>query len=130
MRRNSFLLIAAIILALFGLVMMFVPDKMLSNSLASEANLQTQSVTQWVGFAVFTIGLITFLSRNDPGSIALKSIMIGNIVFHSLGLCFDIYDYSIGVMKLSGLITGLIPHFLLIVGFVYYLVKLIRASVH
>jgi hypothetical protein len=124
MKRSSFLLIAAIIPSLFGLVMMFVPDQMLSNSLTSEANLQTRSVTQWVGFAAFTVGLITFLSRNDAGSIALKAVLIGNIVFHSLGLCFDTYHYSIGVMKLSGLITGLIPHSLLIIGFVYYLIKL------
>src|SRR5688572_19299445 len=127
MKRTSFLLIAAIIPLVFGLVMMLAPDKMLSNSLNSEANLQTLSVTQWVGFGVFTVGLINFLARNDEGSLALKAIMIGNIVFHSLGICFDIYDYSIEVMKLSGLITGLIPHSLLIIGFVYYLFKLPNA---
>ena len=124
MKRSSFLLIAAIIPLLFGLVMMLAPDKMLSNSLHNEANLQTLSVTQWVGFGVFTVGLINFLSRNDDGSLALRAIMIGNIVFHSLGICFDVYDYSIEIMKLSGLVTGLIPHSLLIIGFVYYLLKL------
>jgi hypothetical protein len=128
MKRSSFLVIAAIIPLLFGLVMMLIPDKMLSNSLTSEANLQTRSVTQWTGFGVFTVGLINFLSRHDTGSIALKAIMIGNIVFHSLGICFDIYDYSIGVMKSSGLITGLIPHALLIIGFIYYLLKLPKTS--
>ena len=124
MKRSSFLLIAAVIPLLFGLVMMVVPDTMLSNSLTSDADLQTHSVTQWVGFGVFTIGLINFLSRNDGGSAALKAIMIGNIVFHTLGVFFDIYDYSIGVMKLAGLMTGLAPHSLLIIGFVYYLRKL------
>ena len=124
MKRSSFLLIAAIIPLLFGLVMMVVPDTMLSNTLTSDANLQTHSVTQWVGFGVFTIGLINFLSRNDGGSTALKAIMIGNIVFHTLGVFFDIYDYSIGVMKLAGLLTGLAPHSFLIIGFVYYLRKL------
>ena len=103
MKRSSFLLIAAIIPLLFGLVMMFVPDAMLSNTLTSGAHLQTHAVTQWVGFGVFTIGLINFLSRNDGGSTALKAIMIGNIVFHTLGVFFDIYDYSIGVMQLAGL---------------------------
>src|SRR5688572_9497698 len=120
MKRKLFLLIAAIVPAIFGLVMMLVPDQMLSNSLNMKADLQTRSVTQWVGFAVFSIGLITFLSRNDTGSIGLKAIMIGNIVFHSLGLCFDIYHYTIGVMSLSGLLSGLIPHSLLIGGFIYY----------
>jgi hypothetical protein len=129
MKRSSFLLIAAIIPLLFGLVMMMIPEKMLSNSLTSEANLQTLSVTRWVGFGVFTVGLINFLSRNDAGSIALKAIMIGNIAFHTLGVGFDIFDYSIGIMKLSGLITGLIPHSLLIIGFVYYLSKLPKVTI-
>lgn len=124
MKQRTFLIIAAIIPLIFGLVMMVVPDLMLSNSLTNEVNTQTLSVTQWVGFGVFTIGLINFLSRNDTGSNALRAIMIGNIVFHSLGVFFDVYDYSIEVMKLSGLITGLIPHSLLIIGFAFYLSKL------
>ena len=124
MKRSVFLLIAAIIPGVFGLVMMVAPEKMLSNSLTAEITLTTRIVTQWVGFGVFSLGLINFLSRNDNGSAALKGVMIGNIVFHFLGLSFDMYDYSIGVMSLSGLITGLIPHSLLIVGFVYYLVNL------
>jgi hypothetical protein len=123
MKRSSFLLIAAVIPLLFGLVMMVVPDAMLSNSLTSDANLQTHSVTQWVGFGVFTVGLINFLSRNDGGSPTLKAIMIGNIVFHTLGVFFDIYDYSIGVMKLAGILTGLAPHTLLIIGFVLLFTK-------
>lgn len=121
MKRNIFLLIAAIIPGVFGLVMIVAPDKMLSNSLMGEINLMTRVVTQWVGFGVFSLGLINFLSRNDTGSTALNALMIGNVVFHSLGLAFDIYDYSIGIMRLSGLTTGLIPHSLLIIGFVYYL---------
>lgn len=64
------------------------------------------------------------LARNDPGSDALKAIMIGNIVFHVLALWFVIYHYRIGVMKLSGLVTGLLPYTLLIIGFVYFITRL------
>lgn len=119
MRRSSFLLIAAIIPLLFGSVMMFVPDQMLSNTLTSDADLQTRSVTQWVGFGVFTIGLINFLSRNDRGSKCITSYNNWKYCFHTLGLFFDIYHYSIGVMQFAGLITGLAPHSFLIIGFVY-----------
>ena len=124
MTQSTFLLIAAIIPLLFGLVMMLMPHKMLLNSLRSQPDLQTRAVTQWAGFGTFTVGLITFLARNDDGSSALEAIMIGNIVFHLLGIFFDTYHWRIGVMKLSGLITGLIPHTLLIIGFVYYLIAL------
>ena len=83
---------------------MFVPDTMLSKYFDVCVDSQTHVVTHVpAGFGVFTIGLINFLSRNDGGSTALKAIMIGNIVFHTLGLFFDIYDYSIGVMSISGL---------------------------
>lgn len=123
MTQSIFLLIAAIIPLLFGTMMMLMPAKMLANSLVQPPDRFTLSVTQWTGFGTFTVGLITFLARNDQGSEALTAIMVGNIVFHLLGLCFDVYHYRIGIMKREGLITGLLPHTLLIVGFVYYLIK-------
>ena len=123
MTQSTFLIIAALIPTIFGLVMMIIPDKMLSNSLVQPPTKAVLSVTQWAGFGTFTVGIITFLSRNDTGSDSLTAIMIGNVVFHVLGLCFDVIHYRIRVMKLSGLVTGLIPHFLLIAGFMYYLIK-------
>jgi hypothetical protein len=127
MKRCTFLMIAAIIPGLFGFVMMITPGLILSNTLVGEINHTTRIVTQWVGFGVFTLGLINLLSRNDPGSVTLEALMIGNIVFHLLGLAFDIYDFSLGVMGLTGLITGLIPHSLFIIGFSYYLNNMIRS---
>jgi hypothetical protein len=123
MKRSVFLLIAALIPLLFGSVMMFAPQLMLYN-LTVEMTAGLHEVTQWVGFGVFSLGIINFLSRNDNGSTALKAVMVGNILFHTLGLCFDVYDYSIGIMRLAGLITGVIAHSVLALGFSYYLWKL------
>ena len=75
------------------------------------------------GFGVFSLAWINFLSRNDPGSPALRAVLIGNVLFHALGIVFDTYDYSAGLMRLSGLVSGLVPHGLLAIGFVYYLLK-------
>lgn len=58
---------------------------MLQNSLATEVSAATGIVTQWVGFAVFSLGVINLLTRNDPGSQALRAVMIGNIVFTRSG---------------------------------------------
>jgi hypothetical protein len=124
MKRSSFILVAAIIPILFGSVMMFAPEMMIANTLTVEISTGIHAVTQWVGFGVFTVGIINFLSRNDNGSTALKAVMVGNILFHGLGLCFDVYDYSIGIMRLAGLITGLVPHSVLALGFIYYLWKM------
>ena len=104
--------------------MMFAPELMLYNTLTVEITTGLRAVTQWVGFGVFTLGIINFLARNDNGSASLKAVIVGNILFHGLGMCFDVYDYSIGIMRLAGLITGLIPHSVLALGFVYYLWKL------
>lgn len=70
--------------------------------------------------------VINFLSRNDPGSPALAAVMVGNILFHVLGIGVDTYDYVSGFMKLSGLVSGLVPHTLLADGFAYYLSQLPR----
>lgn len=99
---------------------------MLRNSLATDVDATTRIVTQWVGFGVISLALINFLSRNDPGSPALRAVMIGNIVFHTLGIGFDVYDYLAGFMTISGLTSGLVPHALLASGFVYYLFHLSR----
>lgn len=128
MGRKHFLILAAIVPGLFGLVMMVAPDVMLGNSLAVPADTQTRVVTQWVGFSVFSLGLTNFLSRNDPGSAALRAVMLGNVAFHVLGLGFDSYDYLAGHMKLSGFISGVVPHALLAIGFLYYLTKLPRRA--
>ena len=98
------------------------PEKMLSN-FAAGTNAATNYVMNWVGVGLFSIGCMNFLSRNDPGSQALRAVMIGNIVLHVVGLGFDVYDYSIAFMRMPGLIMGIVVHTLLVVGFAYYLTK-------
>jgi hypothetical protein len=124
MAREHFFIIAAAVPWLFGGVMMFVPELMLNNSLAAEFQPSTVIVTQWVGFGVFSLGWINFLARRDDGSTALRAIMIGNILFHTLGLGFDTFHYVLGFMTLPGLISGVVPHSLLAIAFAYYLAHL------
>lgn len=128
MTRSSFFIVAAIVPGLFGLVMMLTPSTMLSNSLALDFDAATEAVTQWVGFAVVSLACINLLSRHDPGSSALNAVMIGNVMFHALGIGFDIFGFGTGIMTTSGLISGLVPHALLLSGFLYYLVKGSRAA--
>ena len=123
MTRNRFLLLAAIVPGLFGGVMMLAPEMMLANSLTATVDPATREVARWVGFAVFSLAWITFFSRNDPGSLALRAVMSGNLVFHALGIVFDIYGYATSVMTTSGLVMGVIPHALLGIGFGYYLTR-------
>jgi hypothetical protein len=107
----------------FGLSMLAAPEKMLEN-VTSANTADMQHVLQWAGTMLLSIGIITFLSRNDPGSKALKAVMLGSIIMHIVGFAVDLYQNTIGFVKSSGLIMGAIVHGLLIIGFVYYLIKL------
>jgi hypothetical protein len=78
--------------------MMVAPEMILSNHLVDTVYPATTEVPRWGGFAVFSLALITFLSRNDPGSPALRAVISGNLV-----------------------VTGVITHALLGIGFGYYL---------
>ncbi len=119
--------IASLLMAAYELTereMMLVPQVMLTNSLALQVDEPTRVVTQWVGFGVFSLAVINYLARNDPGSSALRAVMLGNVIFHVLGIGFDVYDYGSGYMKISGFVSGVIPHLLLVLGFIYYLWEL------
>jgi len=124
MKRRSFFVVAAIVPGAFGLVMMLVPDVMLGNSLALDVDVGTIVVTRWVGFAVFSLACINMLARRDPGSPALGAIILGNIVFHSLGLIFDVAGFTTGTMTTSGMVSGVVPHGLLLMGFLYYAARI------
>lgn len=121
MSRRTFLVIASAVPGLFGLVMMLLPTVMLGNSLTAAPDDYTVAVTRWAGFGVFSIAAITYLARADAGSRALRAVMVGNIVFHVLGIVIDTSGYLSGTMTASGLITGLVPHGLLAAGFAFYL---------
>jgi hypothetical protein len=123
MKRERFFVLAAAIPALVGGVMLFTPSTMLSNGLALPFDASTKVTTQWTGYCVLALAVINFLCRNDSGSQALRSVMIGNIVFHLLGIGIDIYGFAVGALKGSGLVSGLVPHSLLAGGFAYYLAR-------
>lgn len=127
MSQRSFLTLAALVPGLFGLVMMLVPTAMLDNSLTATPDDYTIAVTRWVGFGVFSVAWMTFFSRDDPGSSALRAVMSGSIVFHVLGIVMDASGYLSGTMTASGLVTGLVPHGLLAAGFLYFLARQQRA---
>jgi len=123
MRRKLFLIIAAILAGFFGAHMLLMPAKMLGN-MATSNTVEMQYVLQWGGTMLLSIALINFLSRNDPGSQALRAVMIGNIFMHVIALVVDVYDYNIHFIQPVGLISGAVVHGLLIAGFTYYTIRM------
>lgn len=126
MKRSTFILISAILAGMFGLMMLAAPGQMIKN-MTSGADPSACHVLQWAGCMLLSIATINFLSRNDDGSPALRAVMIGNIFMHVLGLAIDFYQYNTGFVIMSGLVSGLVVHLLLIAGFAYYLRQMGRA---
>ena len=80
--------------------------------------------------ALVSVGVINFFSRNDPGSKALRAVMIGNIFLHLVGGAADIYDYTKGMVQLSSILRGGVVHILMLVGFVYFFFKMPKVGNH
>jgi hypothetical protein len=122
MNRSHFLLLAGILAAFFGITMLVSPQQMLAN-MAHDAP-EGRLVLQWMGVVLFSVGCINVVARKDPGSIALRAVMLGNIILHVLGFGIDVYHHSLGFVQISGVIMGGVVHGVLAAGFVYYLTKL------
>lgn len=128
MKRQTFLTIAAVVGALFAVVMLASPSKMMEN-VGGQPNDTTNVVLQVVGVMLFSISVMTFLARKDGGSIALRAILIGSILMHLVSLPIDWIAFQAGTLtQLSGIIPGTIVHVILAVGFIYYLMKLPKIS--
>ena len=123
MKRAHFLAAAGTLGVFFGLSMIVSPDAML-NSMTTMTGAGATNVLRLAGVALLTVGVINIMARNDPGSDALSAIMTGNIVLHVVGWGLDIVDWRSGMLKQSGIVMGSIVHGLLLVGFVYYYVKM------
>lgn len=123
MQRRHFLLIAGILACCFGLTMLGAPDQMIGN-MTTSTNEGATRVLQWMGVVLFSIGVINIAARNDPGSLALRAVMLGNIVLHVLGFAIDLYQYRLGFVRASGVAMGAVVHGLLTLGFVYYMQRL------
>jgi hypothetical protein len=122
-KRSWFLLVAGVLACGFGIAMLLEPGQMLTN-MTSATSTDAAYVLQWMGVALLSVGFINILSRNDPGSAALRAILVGNIVLHVLGFGEDFNQHRLGFVLQSGVVMGGVVHGLLTIGFVYYLVTM------
>lgn len=123
MKKSTFLTIAAVISAIFAVYMLLAPDKMMEG-LGALPNDSANVVLQATSVMLLSIGVMTFLSRNDEGSPALRGVLIGNIVMHIVALPIDWIAYQKGTFtQISGIIPGTVTHLIFAIGFVYFLAK-------
>jgi len=123
MERSTFLLIAGAVAIMFSLNMMFAGSQM-TKMVVLPTNQSTLVVLQWMGAQLFAVGAMTVLSRHDPGSPALRAVLIGSIVMHALGMLWDTIHYFKRFVTVGALVMGVIVHVSLGGGSLYYLLQM------
>ena len=120
MKRSTFLLIAGALGCLFGAGMILAPTQMMA-SMTNATSGEGALVLRWMGGGLLAMGLILVLARNDPGSHALRAILIGNVAMHVIELVFDVIDFQAGFVRLPGVTSGAVVHVAVIIGCLAYL---------
>lgn len=79
-------------------------------------------MTRQLGVVFLMLGIIMWLAKNDPGSIALRAINIGLFIGNMLGAVVALVGQFTAPVSFLGWV-GVISYFLLALGFGYCLFK-------
>ncbi|WP_273566910.1 hypothetical protein [Maribacter halichondriae] len=123
MSLKQFLISNAVLFVPFGLVMLAIPGlffPMVGLDLDPDGILMARVS----GSGLLNFGIMCYLVRNENNaSTGLKAILIGNLIFHGLDAISTFIASFSGVMNTLGwLFCGL--HFILAIGFLFFLQKL------
>ena len=127
MKRSIFLLIAAIIAALIGVLSLFLPGKMAEGFGMTPSPMITFLIRELGAFSLCA-GLLNFLVRKDPDSKTLKAILIFNMVYHFIMMPVNFVGLSESVFVLSQSIPPMIIHLFVGIGSFLYLSKMKTAA--
>lgn len=87
MKLKTFLTVTAVIYIPFGIAMILIPN-LLFGFYGFELGQDGIVLGRVVGSAIVGLGLINFISRNQfLPSTALKAILMGNLIYHSIDIC-------------------------------------------
>lgn len=122
MTLKKFFLTNAILFVPFGLGMLLVPTivfPMFGILLDPDGELMARVF----GSALLNFGVICYLVRSEPnGSTSIRAILIGNFLFHAFDSISTFIAAYNGVMNSMGWMFSSL-HFLLAVGFFYFLIS-------
>lgn len=77
-----------------------------------------------MGGMVLSLGILNYLVRNEADSMALKAVLIINILSHSISMGNDFYGASQGILEFSKLAGGMVAHLFIVFGSAVYLLKM------
>ena len=124
MKRSIFLIITAIISALFGGMMFFLPD-VVAEGFGSAPTPFSTFLMRELGLIILCSGVLNFLVRNnDSDSMALKAIFVFNIAYHVTMIPIVLFAVSQDIFTIDKSVGGLAAHFFIGIGSLYYLLKI------
>ncbi|MBI3359890.1 MAG: hypothetical protein HY023_02140 [Chloroflexi bacterium] len=118
MKLNTFLLIAAILYAVFGLGWLFAPA-LLYGPMGITLDAGGQLMARTGSAAVVGLAVMLWLARGVENAAAVRAILLGNVVYIAVEVVILLINLLSGAMSTAGL-PGLIVDALLGVGFGYY----------
>lgn len=122
MKQKHFLIAAAIVGTIFGIMTLFFPDKA-AETFGLTSNGENSIVLGWLGAITLCSAVMFFMVRNENNSKALKSILIFIGSFNVLTLIVDIVGISQGVLIINKMIPGIILHSLMTIGSIFFLLR-------
>ena len=95
MTRTIFFWVAAVISALFGLLMLFAPH-VAANQFGMAGSADTNGIFRVLGATLLSIGLLNFLVRSDPPSSTLRAVLWTDVSIHAVGAVADTWSIVAG----------------------------------
>jgi hypothetical protein len=118
MKLSTFLIITAVIAAVFGVCFVVVPTQLMS-FYGPEATPELVYVGRLFGAALLTFAVLTWTARNAPDSEARRAILLAMFVGEGVGFVVALIGQLGGVMNALGWSTVAI-YLLLAIGFAYF----------
>lgn len=120
MQRSYYFWVAAILAALFGLLMLLLPVTA-AGAFGIPSSTGTNTLFRVVGSTLLGVAVVNFLVRDKAMSETLRAVLWGNATIHGVGFLADCFSAMAGDAPWSGIGIGLVAHLIVLAGAVYYL---------
>ena len=121
MKRSTFFTITALIACMFGIGMIVMPVMIAETFGLTSLSTVTDFLLRCMGSMLFSIGVANFLVRKQEDSIALKAVLIMNIVYHLLSAGVDFSANIMAVLPTVKSLPAYAVHLFVGVGSYIYL---------
>ncbi len=126
MKVRTFLTVSAVILGLFGLAMILMPEKMADNFGFEISNLG-RVLFRDLGATLLGVAAINWLARDVTDTAGLRAVILGNLVLQVIETIVNVADISQDYMGSSAW-GGVALHVILGAGFAYSYSRLTPAK--